>query len=244
MNVNVQGSSPMAPFLSAKESFETDYDLEHPVSIELEDDPETRTRVGHGDERHRLTISRAAASSAMARELILHEFAHMHLHETEHPSHTTSTEEALFLALSGKSVERRVLTQCYQIANHMRDIYADDLTLSLCASEKLVAFFESKLAATLRDTPTDTARSGHRITAGSDPQIGAVNAAFALALLERNDAIDSGHRIYDLGRAIASQAPAVEIEAFKQQFKSLQTEPTTADFRRELVSSLERYVSP
>jgi len=35
----------------------------------------------------------------------------------------------------------------------------------------------------------------------------AVNAAFALALLERNGAIDDAHRIYDLAHAAAEDAP-------------------------------------
>lgn len=96
MNIRVQGPGPTSPFLSARDLFETEHDLSLPVDVQLRDDPDERTWAGHYDDRHVLNISRQAASSAMARELALHEFAHMARYEQEHPSHTQSTEEVLF----------------------------------------------------------------------------------------------------------------------------------------------------
>ena len=150
MDIDICGPGPAAPFLGARDLFETERDLELPVTVRVVDDPDERTRVSHGGDGHRLTIPRQAATSAMARELALHEYAHMVRHEQGHPSHTQRTDEALFLALAGKSVERRKLTHCYQIANHMKDIYADDITLDIGPTSKLVAFLESSLASAWR----------------------------------------------------------------------------------------------
>ena len=122
MDLTVQGPGPADPFLGARDLFETERDLARPVTVDVVADPDERTRVSHDEAGHHLTISQQAASSAMARELALHEFAHMHHHERAHPSHTQDTKEAIFLALAGRSVERRKLTHCYQIANHMRDM--------------------------------------------------------------------------------------------------------------------------
>ena len=107
MELSVHGSGPATPFLGARDVFETTYDLSLPVEVHVRDDPDERTWAGHHEDHHVLNISRHAASSAMARELALHEFSHMRCHESDHPSHTQSTEEALFLALAGRSVERR-----------------------------------------------------------------------------------------------------------------------------------------
>lgn len=94
----------------------------------------------------------------------------MHRHERGHPSHTLSMDEVLFLALTGREVEQRVLTHCYQIANHVKDIYADDITLSVGPTDKLRSFLESELAAAIADQPADRQQAGHRLTAGADPR--------------------------------------------------------------------------
>ncbi|PSQ44322.1 hypothetical protein BRD17_04350 [Halobacteriales archaeon SW_7_68_16] len=245
MDVRVKGAGRAAPFLSARDLFETEYDLDVPVHVRVRDDPDERTRTEHYDDRHVLTISTQAATSAMARELALHEYAHMHRHEGGHPSHTQSTEEALFLALAGRSIERYRLTHCYQIANHMRDIYADDITLRVGPPDKLVAFLESGLATAVADRPHPSRAGWVRETAGtaSDPDLTAVNAAFALALVERHDLVGSAHRIYDLAHAAGNDAPRVELSEFKGLFTSLAPEPTESDFRRRLVEATRTYAS-
>jgi hypothetical protein len=240
MDLRVRGPAPPDPFLGARDLFETEFSLDRPVTVRVRSDPEERTRVGHGEDGHVLTISRQAATSAMARELALHEFAHMHRHEEAHPSHTLSTEEALFLALPGRSVERAALAHCYQIANHTRDVYADDITLSVAPADKLAAFLESELAAAVADRPAPL--DGVRITAGADPEITAVNAAFALALLERHDAVTGDHPIYDLAHAAERDAPEVAFETFREGFRSLARDPDESDFRRTLVSLVREYV--
>jgi hypothetical protein len=243
MDIRVNGSGPTAPFLGARDLFETEYDLSLPVDVELRDDPDVRTWAGHYDDRHVLNISRQAASSAMARELALHEFAHMARYEQSHPSHTQSTEEVLYLALAGKSVERRKLSHCYQIANHMKDIYADDITLSVGPGEKLLSFLESSLAAAVVDRPRNTPRSGRtRLSASADPEITAVNAAFALALAERHDLVESDHRLYDLAHVAAVDAPDVPFQAFKRRFRELTRDPDSSSYRQVLVDATRAYV--
>jgi len=241
MDVHVRGG-PAAPFLSASELLATEYELDRPVTVRVREDPGERTRVSHDDESHLLTISRQAATSAMARELALHEFAHMHRYEEGHPSHTQSTREAIYLALSGRSVERRTLSHCYQIANHMKDIYADDVWLDVVPTDKLVAFLESSLAAAVANAPQDR-QAWDRLTPATDPDINAVNAAFALALVERHDLVGSDHPIYDLAHAAAEDAPHVGLAEFKRQFRTLDEDPDESEYRKALVDVTRAYAS-
>jgi hypothetical protein len=242
MDVRVQGSGPTEPFLGARDLFETEYDLEHPVSVHVRADPDQRTLTSHDADRHYLHISRQAATSAMARQLALHEYAHMHRHEQCHPSHVQSTEEALYLALAGRSVERRKLTHCYQIANHMKDIYADDITLAVAPADRLIAFLESSLAAAVADRPADPT-TWTRLTPAADPDITAVNAAFALALVERHDLVDDDHRLYDLAHAAGQDAPGVSVEQFRSRFRSLARDPDESEYRKALVDVTREYAA-
>ena len=244
MDIRVHGAGPTGPFLGAADLFETEYELIRPVHVRVREDPDERTWAGHYDDHHVLNISRKAANSAMARELALHELAHMARNEQSHPSHTQSTEEALFLALSGESVERRKLAHCYQIANHMKDIYADDLTVSVAPAEKLVYFLESKLATALADSPTPAPGADwRRTTPAADPDITAVNAAFALALVERHGLIDEGHQLYDLAHAADDDAPEIDLDAYRRRFRSLGEDPTESDYRKSLVDITRAYAT-
>mgnify|MGYP000459968218 CR=1 FL=1 len=242
MELQVDGPGPAAPFLGARDLFGTEYDLSRPVRVRIREDPDERTRVSHDVGGHRLTISRQAATSAMARELALHEFAHMHHVERGHPSHTLSTEEAIFLALSGRSVERRTLSQCYQIVNHARDIYADDVWIDVAPAGKLVDFLEASLAAAVADRP-DGPAAWERLTGDSDPDITAVNAAFALALVERHDLVRDDHRLYDLAHAAETDAPHLGLDEFRERFRTLAREPTESEFREALVDLTRTYAT-
>ena len=242
MDIRVQGYGPTTPFLRASDLFETEYALDRPVEVRVREDPDERTWVGHYDDRHVLNISRQAATSAMARELALHELAHMHRNEQAHPSHTQSTDEAIFLALAGREVERRKLVHCYQIANHMKDIYADDITFDVGPTDKLVSFLESQLAAAVADRPRTPPRMGLQpATAAADPEITAVNAAFALALVERHDLVADDHRIYELADAAAEDAPAIDLGGFKRRFESLAPDTDESEYRKALVDVTRAY---
>jgi hypothetical protein len=242
MDVRVQGGGPTAPFLSARDLFETEHDLDLPVRVHVRTNPDERTWTAHYDDHHVLNISAQAASSAMARELALHEYSHMRRYEDAHPSHVQPTEEALFLALTGRSVERRKVAHCYQIANHMKDIYADDLTLSVApAADKLVAFLEAGLAAAVADRPAGVPPAWHRLTPAADPDITAVNAAFALALVERHGLVEEDHRIYDLAHAAANDAPGVSLSTFKRRFATLAADTDESEYRKALVDVTREY---
>jgi hypothetical protein len=246
MDLRVHGPAPADPFLGAADLLSTEVDLRLPVHVHVRDDPDERTWAAHYDDHHVLNISRQAATSAMARELALHELAHMVRNEEAHPSHTQSTDEAVFLALTGRSVERRKLAHCYQIANHMKDIYADDITVSVAPAAKLVTFLESQLAAAVADRPNPGRAPGawptaRRVSAAADPDITAVNAAFALALVERHDLVEPDHRIYDLARAAATDAPDVGLADFKRRFASLVDDPSESDYRKALVDVTRAY---
>ena len=241
MDVHVQGG-PAEPFLGARNLFSTEYDLDDPVTVRVREDPDERTRVSHDAAGHHLTISRQAATSAMARELALHEFAHMHHHEHDHPSHTQSTKEAIYLALAGHSVERHKLVHCYQIANHMKDIYADDVWMALVSGKKLVSFLEAGLAAAVADRPGGQP-GWTRLTPAADPEITAVNAAFALALVERHDLVSADHPLYDLAHAAAEDADAIDLAEFKRYFADLSQDPDESEFRKALVDVTRAYAT-
>ena len=241
MDVRIPDRGPTSPFLGARDLFETEYDLELPVYIRIRSDPDERTRTGHATDKHVLTISKHAATSAMARELALHEYAHMYRYECGHPSHQLRTEEAIYLALAGERVERRKLAHCYQIANHLRDIYADDVTFSVGPADKLVGCLESGLASAIADYPPTAPATWTRRSATSDPDITAVNAAFAVALCERHDLLDDDATLYDLAFAAARDAPDIDFDGFRRQFRDLEPEPDTSAFRRTMVSMTRDY---
>lgn len=242
MNMRIKGDIPPDPFLGAADLLETEYELTKPVHVEVRESPDERTCAAHYDDRHVLTISRRAATSAMARELALHEFAHMARNEQAHPSHTQSTREALFLALAGESVEQRKLTHCYQIANHMKDIYADDITLSVAPATKLVGFLESRVAGAVSNRSAPP-RQGSEPVDGADPEITAVNTAFALAIVERHDLVDADHHLYDFGRIADDDAPAIDVSAFKNRFRALGRNPSESTYRKALVDATRAYAA-
>ena len=241
MEIRVQGDVPPDPFLGAADLFETECSLERPVDVRIREDPDERTWAAHYDDHHVLNISRRAATSAMARELAIHELSHMARYEEGHASHVQSTEEALYLGLAGEEVERRKLAHCYQIANHMKDIYADDITLSVAPAGKLLGFLESTLATAVADRPAPPRPDTRPSNGGPDPEITAVNAAFALALVERHEIAEPTHRIYDLARVAGGDAPTVDVDAFKRRFLALGPDPSESDYRKSLVSTTRAY---
>ena len=242
MDVRVSGPGPAAPFLGARDLLLTETDLDRPVRVRIRESPDERTWTAHYPDHHVLNISRSAAGSAMARELALHEFAHMVRYEEDHPSHVFPTDEAISIALAGQQVERRQVTHCYQIANHMKDIYADDITLSVGPGGKLLDFLEAGLARAVADRPVPGPRQAGPVRAGADPEITAVNAAFALALAERHDLIPANHRLYDLAHAAAADAPHVAIDPFRRRFRDLDRDLDEDGYRRELVDATREYV--
>ncbi|WP_418282671.1 DUF5781 family protein [Halorubrum sp. DTA98] len=241
MDLRIQGDVAPDPFLGAADVFETEFSLDKPVHVRVRADPDERTWAGHYDDHHVLNVSKRAATSAMARELAVHELSHMARYEEGHASHVQSTEEALYLGLAGERVERRKLAHCYQIANHMKDIYADDITLSVAPAKKLLEFLESTLATAVADRPAPPRPGSQPATTGADPEITAVNAAFALALIERHGIAAPTHRIYDLARVAAADAPAVDVDAFKDRFLALGPDPSERDYRKALVSMTRAY---
>ena len=243
MDVHVQGTVAPDPFLSAADLLETEYSLSRPVEVHIREDPDERTWAAHYDDHHVLNISQQAATSVLARELALHEFAHMARYEQQHASHTQSTDEALFLALAGESVERRKLAHCYQIANHMKDIYADDITLALAPASKLVDFFSSKLATAITDQQDDDRPGTPVETEGADPEMTVVNAAFALAMVERHSLVTAEHRLYELAETAADAAPGVDLAGFKRRFKTLSDDPTESEYRKSLVEMTRAYAT-
>ena len=245
MEVNVRGGAPPGPFLSAAEMLETRYDVETPVYVTVAEDPDTRTHVVHYREHHEVVISAAAVSSAMARELILHEFAHVVRNEEGHSSHHLETTEAVMIGAAGRHVPRPKLIHCYQIANHMRDIYADDITLDLLPPDKLMAYLASAVAHAVSEAPHPVMRPQSRLVSRApDPEITAVNAAFALGVARRHGVDPAAHRLEALAHAAGDDAPRIDIDAFADRFARLRADPSTREYRRALVETMQTYLWP
>jgi hypothetical protein len=124
----------------------------------------------------------------------------------------------------------------------MKDIYADDITFDVGPTDKLVSFLESRLAAAVADRPRPPPWAGlQRATAAADPEITAVNAAFALALVERHDLVADGHRLYELADAAAEDAPSVDLQDFKRRFGGLAPDTDESEYRKALVDVTRAY---
>ena len=243
MEVHVHGGAKPTPFLQARDVFSTEYDLERPVRVFVREDPDVRTWTSHPSGYHHLNISQTVATSSMARELAIHEFAHMYRHEEGHISHHLATEEAIYLAAAGIDVPRERIMQCYQIANHMKDVYADDLTIDVAPADKLVAFLESSLAGLLVDgEPAAVPPGVTRVSPAPDPSIAAVNAAFALGLVDRHTLVGPDHHVFDLAHIVANDAPHVPFGRFRGLFADLRDDPDESSYRRLLVDALRTYL--
>ena len=242
MDVRVQGEAEPTPFLRAKAAFETEYDLSDPIKVFVRDELDGRTWTAHYDDHHVLSMSQGAAGSTMARELAIHEFAHMYRHEHGHVSHRQSTAEAIYLSAAGRRVPKARITHCYQIANHMKDIYADDLTVEVTPTEKLVRYLESMIAASVAATGPPAWAVGESAHEQPDAGISAVNAAFALGLVERHDLVEHDHQLYELANVAASDAPWVPFERFRTLFRDLEPDPNESEYRRSLVDATSTYL--
>lgn len=243
MQVDVQGGARPTPFLQARDIFATEFSIERPIKVFVRDDPDQRTWTAHYPDYHVMNISRTEATSGMARELTLHEFAHMVRHEEGHSSHHSSVTEGVYLAAGGRHVDPDRVAHCIQIANHMKDIYADDLTVEVAQTTKLVDFFESSLAASLANRPgTGVYGNGTRVSSRADSAIAAVNAAFAVALTERNGLADDDHRLFELAMMLAADAPRVPFSRFRQLFRTLEEDPDESSHRRTLVDAFGTYL--
>lgn len=243
MEVAVQNGANPTPFLQARDRFETEFDIERPVKVFVRSDPYQRTVTAHYPTYHTLSMSAIAANSEMAAQLTLHEFAHMVRYEQGHMSHHSSTIEGLYLAAGGRSVSEDRLAHCLQIANHLKDIYADDLTIEVSVPTRLVDFFEASLATTLINRESGSPpRGGNRVTRQNDKAIAAINAAFAIALLDRHDLLPNNHRLFQFADTIASDAPMVPFDHFRTLFYSLEENPTASEYRRVLVDAFSTYL--
>ncbi len=242
MEVAVQGGARPTPFLQARDLFETEFDLDLPVRVYVRSDPDERTWASHPGGHHVLNISNAAARSAMACELALHEFAHMYRYEQEHVSHRHPTEEAIYLTLAGRRTATETITHCYQIANHVKDIYADDLTLRFVSGRKLVTFLESQLARAVAENGIGDHVSGGVRHPTIDPELAAVNAAFAAGLVDRHDLIGSSHDLYTFADILAYDAPTIPFQRLRGLFGDLPEDPTVSQFRRSLTDAIQTYV--
>jgi len=85
--------------------------------------------------------------------------------------------------------------------------------------------------------------AGQRLTPTSDPDITAVNAAFALALVERHDLVEDDHPMYDLAHIAADDAPHVGLATFKRHFATLARDTDVSTYRKALVDVTRDYAT-
>jgi hypothetical protein len=124
----------------------------------------------------------------------------------------------------------------------MKDIYADDVWMAMVPGDKLVAFLEASLAAAVADLPAGQP-GWTQLTPAADPDITAVNAAFALALVERHDLAGEGHQLYELAHAAGADADGIDLAEFKGYFADLSPDPDESEFRKALVDVTRAYAT-
>lgn len=112
--------------------------------------------------------------------------------------------------------------------------------MTVSSEEKLVGFLESELAAAILDRPRHTPISGYSLSKAISPDITAVNAAFALGVVDRHD-IKAGHRLEDLAYAAGRTARNVDIQLSREQFRSVDANPIDEDSLRTFVETIGKY---
>jgi hypothetical protein len=110
-------------------------------------------------------------------------------------------------------------------------------------ADRLVRFLESRLAAAVADRPAAAPDRGARLTATADPDMTAVNAAFALALVERHDLVGEEHRLYDLAHAADDDAETVSMTTYQEHFRSLSPDTDERTYRERLVEATRDYAA-
>jgi len=148
------------PFLGAADLFETEWVPRRPGSRESARGPRA-TWAGHYDGYHVLNVSKRAHTSAMmARARRPRAVAHGPLRGGARLSRPVDRGGAVPRALRRDGGAPQARAHCYQIANHMKDIYADDITLSVAPADKLLGFLESTLAAAVVADRPEVSRDG------------------------------------------------------------------------------------
>ena len=71
-----------------------------------------------------------------------------------------------------------------------------------------------------------------------------MNAAFALGGARRHGVDPAAHRLEALAHAAGDDAPRIDIDAFADRFARLRADPSTREYRRALVETMQTYLWP
>jgi len=239
MDLRVQGMSP-DPFLGAADLFETEWSLDDPVHVKVREDPDERTWAGHYDGYHVLNVEARRHQRDGPRAGRPRAVAHGPLRGGARVSHPIDRGGAVPRALrrdGGAPQARALLPDREPHEGHLR------------RRHHALGRARGQAPRLPRVDPRGRRRRPPRGLPGRRPaghgrcrpEITAVNAAFALALVERHDIAGPGHRIYDLARAAGSDTDAVDVDAFKERFLALGPDPSESDYRKALVAAARAY---
>jgi len=234
------------PFLGAADLFETEWSLDDPVHVKVRD-PDERTWAGHYDGYHVLNVSKRAATSAMARELAVHELSHMARYEEgARVSHPIDRGGAVPRALrrdGGAPQARALLPDREPHEGHLRRRHH---ALGRARGQAPRLPRVDPRGRRRRPTPSLPGRRPP-VTAGADPEITAVNAAFALALVERHDIAGPGHRITTSRARRATPTPSTRrsdaVARRRRDFGRSGSSRSARPVRERLPDRLAQYAS-
>lgn len=190
---------------------------------------------------HVIVVSESAIGSGLLDGLLVHELSHVYLEEADHPSHNQALVEEVLGGFIKEDYRGRVL---YEVVNHVKNIYADDVGFKVFedwdggfAGDKIREFFLNWIKtepAVLRDSEQTRWINGSIM----------VSNAFATATMERHGYLKGFKEKFNdrnavfLGRV---EGALDNFNYFKNYFVKLAPETNPAIFREQLLEYLKRF---
>ena len=175
-------------------------------------------------DRHTLFVSARAVESDLLDGLIAHEMGHMLRTEAGHPSHNSE----VFGALQHEVKIPRAAEGAFgQALNHIQDVYADDLSFLVFAtdgSDRAYEFFAAWV-------------DGNASAGGTNrwQNIGlATSNGFAIGNLLRHKLIASNDKLWDLARSFDQKSGFSLVDDLAAFYANLPSDPAPAAFVGEV----------
>ena len=222
------------------------FTIEGEVSVAVDRDLPFMGYTSRQWQKHTIVVSGFALGSGMLLGLLAHELSHVYRNVTNHPSHN----DQIISQLASSFINHYKLDMDYQreilhqVINHVQDLYADDITMTVLATEKGL-FDSGRLEGFFLDWIKD-----EPVRTGIDKRDRWVNAAimlnntFALSNMQRHtiDDHENGAKSKsDAFLARINQGAAREFSYFNDFMVGLKEQVTEAEFKQEMKDYLTHF---
>jgi len=197
-------------------------------------------------QQHTIVVSGFAAKSGMLQGLLAHELSHVYRNVTNHPSHN----DRIISQLTSSFINRYELDIGYQreilhqVINHVQDLYADDITMKVLATDNPV-FDSGQLEAFfidwIKDAPVTTGVRKRDRWANAAIML---NNSFALSNMQRhgiNDAENRAKSKSDSFLTHINQQAAKEFSYFNDFMVGLKEQVTESEFQQQMKEYLTHF---